>query len=167
MINRKDGFVKNQKAFFFELLHMKQKLIGFVILTAICLPTFLSDSFASSDSIKWYSFDEGIALGAAEGKKIYINFYADWCTYCKVMERETFKNPAVISQLNKNFISIKVDSDKEIKVSSIFRVQGLPDNWFLSEKGEKIGRRKGYITPDMFIKILKAVLEDSAQKKQN
>lgn len=146
---------------------MKQKLISSVILAAICLQVFLSDSFASSDSIKWYSFDEGMAVGAAEGKKIYINFYADWCTYCKVMEREIFQNPAVILQLTKNFISIKVDSDKETKVTSMFRVQALPDNWFLSEKGEIIGRRKGYIPLDIFTKILKAVVAGSAQKKQN
>jgi len=165
MINSKPNEIDYLRIF--QLLHMKRKLISFIISAAICLPALLSESFASSDSIKWYSFDEGMAVGAAEGKKIYISFYADWCTYCKVMERETFKNPKVISQLNKNFISIKVDSDKEIKVTSMFRVQGLPDNWFLSEKGEIIGRRKGYIPLDIFIKILKAVVADSAQKKKN
>ena len=146
---------------------MKRKLISFVI-SAVILMVLLPDTFAFSESIKWYSFDEGMALGHSEEKIIYINFHADWCVYCKVMEKETFQNPAVISYLNKHFISIKVDAEKETKVTSMFRVQALPDNWFLFKNGDKIKvryRQKGYIRPAPFMKILKSIPEDISAKK--
>jgi len=127
----------------------------------------LPDTFAFSESIKWYSHDEGIAVGSSEGKRIYINFHADWCAYCKVMEKETFSNPAVISYLNKYFISIKVDTEKETKTTYKYGVNALPDNWFLFKNGEIIGRRKGYISPDMFMKILKSIPEDISAKKKD
>ncbi len=143
---------------------MKRKLISFAI-SAVIMMVLLPDTFAFSESIKWYPHDEGIAVGSSEGKRIYINFHADWCAYCKVMEKETFSNPAVISYLNKHFISIKVDTEKETKTTYKYGVNALPDNWFLFKNGEIIGRRKGYIPPEMFIKILKSIPEDLGAKK--
>ena len=81
------------------------------------------------------------------------------------MEKETFSNLAVISYLNKHFISIKVDTEKETKTTYKYGVNALPDNWFLFKNGEIIGRRKGYIPPEMFIKILKSIPEDLGAKK--
>ncbi len=145
---------------------MKQKLISFAI-SAVIMMVLLPDTFAFSESIKWYSHDEGIASGYSEGKRIYINFYADWCVYCKVMEKETFQNPAVISYLNKFFISIKVDTEKETKISYKYGVRGLPDSWFLFKNGDPIGHAPGYIKPDKFMKILKSIPEDIGAKKQD
>ena len=159
-----EKIVKNHKTLFCEILHMKRKLVSFVI-SAVILMVLLPDTFASSESIKWYSYDEGMVLGRSEEKRIYINFHADWCVYCKVMEKKTFQNPAVISYLNKYFISIKIDTEKETKITYKYGVSALPDNWFLFKNGDIIGRRKGYIPPDLFIKILKSIPEDISAKK--
>lgn len=159
-----EKIVKNHKTFFYEILHMKRKLVSFVI-SAVILMVLLPDTFAFSESIKWYSYDEGMVLGRSEEKRIYINFHADWCVYCKVMGKETFQNPAVISYLNKYFISIKIDTEKETKITYKYGVSALPDNWFLFKNGDIIGRRKGYIPPDLFIKILKSIPEDISAKK--
>jgi thioredoxin-related protein len=139
---------------------MKKILIGLIIVCVICLKGLLSDAFASEKGINWYSYDEGKAVGGAEGKKIYINFRADWCAYCKVMEKETFQNPEVISYLNEHFISIMVDTDKETEIANKYGVKALPDNWFLIKTGIPFARRKGYIKPDMFMKILKSIQEE-------
>ncbi|MCP4372001.1 MAG: thioredoxin family protein [Deltaproteobacteria bacterium] len=146
---------------------MKRKLISFIIIIIICLTGLLSGTFASSKSIKWYSYDEGIATGHSERKKIYVNFHADWCGPCKYMEKTTFSKPAVISYLNKHFISIKVDIDKERKISDKYGARAIPDNWFLFKNGDPIGRRKGYIDPDTFMKILKSIQEDMGEKKKD
>jgi len=159
-----EKIVKNHKTLFCEILHMKRKLVSFVI-SAVILMVLLPDTFAFSESIKWYSYDEGMVLGRSEEKRIYINFHADWCVYCKVMEKKTFQNPAVISYLNKYFISIKIDTEKETKITYKYGVSALPDNWFLFKNGDIIGRRKGYIPPDLFIKILKSIPEDISAKK--
>ena len=159
-----EKIAKNHKTFLYEILYMKRKLIGFVI-SAVILMVLLPDAFAFSENIKWYSYDEGIANGHSEGKRIYINFYADWCAPCKYMEKTTFSNPAVIASLNKHFISIKVDIDKETKISNKYGVSAIPDNWFLFKNGDPIGRRKGYIEPDTFMKILGSIPENIDAKK--
>jgi thiol:disulfide interchange protein len=149
---------------------MKRKLIGFIIIVIICLTGLLWNTFASSKVVEWYSFNEGIARGKSEGKIIYINFYAVWCGPCKYMEKTTFSNPAVILYLNKHFISIKVDIDKETEIASMFRVKGVPDNWFIFKNGDKIefrDRQTGYIKPDPFMKKLKSLREGISEKKKD
>ncbi len=114
--------------------------------------------------IKWYSYDEGMALGKRQGKKMYIYFWAEWCTFCKKMEKETLNKSLVSSYLNKNFISIKVNSDKERETASLYYVRGFPTSWFLTEDGQKISNLPGYVPPDMFLRILEFIHSDTYKK---
>ena len=121
----------------------------------------LSFSFASSKRISWYTYKQGIELNKKEGKKILLYFYADWCTYCKKMEKETFNDYSVASYINDNFIPIKVNSDREVKIALDFGVKGLPSTWFIAEDGERISNLPGYMPPKRFLNILKYINTDS------
>lgn len=138
---------------------MKLRTVTIVLIGWLALLAAGSSVQAASTTqkLKWYSFDEGMELGSSQGKKVFIHFWAQWCTYCHTMEKETFANPNVVAYLNRNFISVKVDTDREKKIAGLFRVQGLPDNWFFSASGQIIGHRPGYIPPEIFLKILEAV----------
>lgn len=114
--------------------------------------------------IHWYSYEEGIGRGKREGKKIFLNFYADWCHYCQVMEAQTFQNSAVASYLNDHFVPIQINSDKQIKIVKKYEVEGLPTTFFLSENGETIGAQPGFIPPDIMLPLLKYIDTNSYQK---
>jgi len=120
---------------------------------AIC---FFSVVYAS-DSIKWYSYEEGKVLAKVEKKKVFLHFYADWCGFCLKMAKETFQNAAVVSYLNNNFIAIRVDFDKEPATADKYGVMGLPSSWFLTEMGQPIVSIPGYISPDALLSLLKEV----------
>ncbi len=128
-------------------------LVLFWIVAALVPPA----AAGGSKSLEWHSFDEGMALGKSQGKIVFVFFWADWCTYCHTMDRETLHNQTVVDLLGKNFIAVKVDSDREQKLSNLFRVRGLPDNWFFSKNGSVLGHRPGYIPADTFIKILRSI----------
>ena len=117
----------------------------------------LPGAAGGSKPLKWHSFDEGMALGKAQNKIVFVFFWADWCTYCHTMDRETFQNQTVVDLLDKRFIAVKVDSDREQKLSNLFKIRGLPDNWFFSKSGSVLGHRSGYIPADIFIKILRSI----------
>ena len=142
---------------------MKSKTTGFVILSLFISIFMFSSGSVSSTGIEWHSYDDGMARGKFENKKVFIHFRADWCNYCGVMEKETFKDPAIISSLNENFISIKVDFDKETTTSDYYGVKALPYTIFVDENGSIIGRRPGYIKPDVMKIILNTLLEKRAQ----
>ncbi len=111
----------------------------------------------ASDSIKWHSYEEGKVLARAEKKKVFLHFYADWCVFCAKMNKETFRDVTVISYLKNNFISVRVDIDKERPTTEKYGVRGVPANWFLTETGQPIISIPGYIAPDALMSLLKEV----------
>ena len=132
-------------------------LISFVLVTA-------TTAF-SGQGIKWYSYDEAMALNKSQNKKVYINFFTDWCGYCRKMEKETFTDEKVISYLNANYLPVRVNAEKDRKVAAQYRAFSYPDNTFLTEKGEFIGKQPGYLDPKGFLKILTFVYEDKYKNK--
>jgi len=115
----------------------------------------------AADQIKWYSHEEGTALGVSESKKVFINFYADWCKFCKTMDRLTFQDAGIVSYLNTYFISVKVDVEREKPIAEKYNINPLPDCWFLSEKGDIIGNRPGYLSAEDLMPILQFVKTES------
>jgi thiol:disulfide interchange protein DsbD len=49
-----------------------------------------------------------LAAAAAAGQPVMLDFYADWCTYCKTMEKEIFPNPQV-GQAVQDFTLLQAD----------------------------------------------------------
>jgi thiol:disulfide interchange protein len=143
---------------------MRIRKLGLAAAVSAGLMLALWHTAAFSKEIQWQSFAQGMARGKKENKKIFVHFYADWCGACRIMEKKTFTDPGVIAYLNEHFISIKVNANQEQKISSIFRIRVLPDNWFVAEGGEPIGHQPGYLAPQQMKIILKALLNpDHAQ----
>ncbi len=138
-------------------MKMKSKYVCHVLLILFCLSVWPPDDTFAVDSINWYTYDEGMALGKIEKKKVFLHFYADWCRYCRKMAKETFQDPSVVAFLKGNFIAIRVNTDKQTNIAAGYGVRGIPATWFLNENGEKIGSRPGYIPPGKLLSILKKV----------
>jgi thioredoxin-related protein len=116
---------------------------------------------AAADTVRWYPYEKGMARGKAESKKILINFYATWCTYCSKMDEETFGDRKVAAYLNEVFVPVKVDSEKEPRIAQRYGVSGLPSTWFVDETGEDISNLPGFVGPEMFMNILRYVETES------
>lgn len=114
-----------------------------------------------SDTIKWEKYDDGMAIAENENKKTMMYFWTDWCTYCKKMEASTFMDADIIQYLNENFITIRVDGDKESATVKEYGVRGYPDNWFLTEDSERISHLPGYLEAEKFLLVLKYIHTDS------
>ncbi|UTW64609.1 DUF255 domain-containing protein [bacterium SCSIO 12741] len=61
--------------------------------------------------IKWMTIQEAEAAVKVEPKKIFIDLYTDWCGWCKRMDATTFKDPAVIEYMHRNYYSVKFDAE--------------------------------------------------------
>lgn len=63
------------------------------------------------NGLTWYSFEEGYAKSVSEGKILLVDAYTDWCGWCKVMDRKTYADPAIIAKLNESFICVKLNPE--------------------------------------------------------
>lgn len=61
------------------------------------------------DQINWLNFEQLEDSLKVTPKKVFVYFYAEWCTYCHKMNRSAFKNKAIIESLNKDYYVVKMD----------------------------------------------------------
>lgn len=131
------------------------------VMTLALLAAPLTAPPVRAADLQWQTYSKGLELGKQLNKNVYINFYADWCTYCAKMDKETLADPDVVAYLNEHFVVVKVNSDKAQDLSAAYQVQGLPTSWFLSAAGEKIAPIPGFVPANMFLPVLKYVQSES------
>jgi len=111
-------------------------------------------------------FEDVLALAAKTGKPIMIDFYADWCSWCRKLDEDTYSDPEV-GKASAQLINIKMDTaTKEGReLARKYRVRGLPTIIFLYSTGEEMGRVIGYRPPEVFLEILKRVIQLEKSKR--
>ena len=60
-----------------------------------------------NSSLKWKSFDEGMAEAKKSNKKLLVDVYTDWCGWCKKMDASTYGNAEVAAYLNQQYYKFK------------------------------------------------------------
>jgi len=115
-------------------------------------------------SVAWKEYENASKLSGKSGKHLLINFYADWCKYCKVMEKTTFQNEDVVSYMNRNFISTRINSDENRALAQEFSIRGLPSTWFVKPDGTKLTYIPGLVKPKLFLLVLKFIHTRSYEK---
>lgn len=68
-------------------------------------------AIAQKENVRWISFEQLEDSLALKPKKVFISFYADWCAYCKKMEKVAFKDPRVVASLNSEYYAIKMNAE--------------------------------------------------------
>ncbi|MCX6359301.1 MAG: thioredoxin family protein, partial [Armatimonadetes bacterium] len=71
----------------------------------------VSSSSALAGGIAW-ARNYGAAQKEARrtGKLIMVDFYTDWCTFCKVLDRDVFTDPEVVAASRK-FVNVKLNAE--------------------------------------------------------
>jgi len=109
--------------------------------------------------------EEAIAKASAEGKLVFMDFYASWCTPCKWMEQTTFADQRIASTLNSDFVSIKVNIDEVegFQMKNKYEVNYLPTILILSSDGKMVERIEQTMVADELLSILN--LHNSPENK--
>lgn len=83
-------------------------------------------------------------LATAQNKPMLLVFGADWCHYCKKLEKETLNSQEIATYVNDSFVPIHLDVDKDKQVAQILKVGSLPCTIVLSPHADLLGRIEGF-----------------------
>jgi len=99
--------------------------------------------------------DRELAAAQAAGRPLMLDFYADWCVYCKQMEKNTFTDPAVAAALA-NTVLLQADvTDQDEADLALQRRIGIPAPpamifWDAGGTERRNYRLLGYMGPAQF-----------------
>ncbi|MCE7067281.1 DUF255 domain-containing protein [Dyadobacter sp. CY326] len=148
---------------------------------------FKSDKKLPAEGIQWMTIEEAYAKIQQEPRKIMIDVYTDWCGWCKVMDRETFKNKAVVDYVNRKYYAVKLDAEQKKAITLgdkkfEFQSEGgrgihqlalaltnnqpsYPTTVFLDDKFNMIQPSPGYMKPKGFHQVITFIGEDYHKKE--
>ena len=119
-----------------------------------CILFSASVLFAQEENVElsWHT-EEAAAKEDAQkqGKPILYMFTADWCHFCKTMEKETLNKPKVSQYLDKNFVLLLVDYDTNKDLVARYGVTGVPAMLITDPQVKKVEQTAGFMPIDVFL----------------
>ena len=117
--------------------------------------------------VNWHAWGkEAFDKAAEQDKPIFLSIGYATCHWCHVMERESFENEEIATQMNEQFIAIKVDREQLPDVDAMYMLGlqvttgggGWPLSAFLQSDG-KLFHGATYMPPDGFSRVMTEVDE--------
>ncbi len=99
------------------------------------------------------SWDAALERARREDKPVLVDFYADWCVWCRTLDTTTFRDEEVRAFLGREVIPVKLNVDAEgASLARRWGVDGLPTILLLNPDGRELGRIPGYLPADRFLR---------------
>lgn len=121
-------------------------------------------SRARGEHLAWHFHQDevaAIAQARAQGKPVIIDFWADWCTACKELDKTAWSDPRVQAAAGR-FVTLKMDGSQDTdafqKVFEKYAVVGMPTVVFIDSAGREVPQRiTGAVEAEEMLKYLESV----------
>lgn len=135
---------------------MKRLIVtaGMILLVAAAMSVLAEEDATVTKAVYVTDFAQAKEMAAAGNKPIIVDFYTDWCTWCKKFDKEVMTDPKAIEYLDNQVIFTKINAEVDTNVSKAFKIMGYPTFVLTDSKGEEIDRIAGYLGTDDFIKTI-------------
>ena len=136
------------------------------------------NNVSANIAIKWINFSEGFKSIEPQKKPALMFFYTEWCIYCKKMDSEVFSDPEISQYMNENFISIRINPEKESETIEIMGKKvtpaqlmaytgsrGFPTTLFFDSKKKPVTTLPGFVDRKTFLSVLKYIKGECYEEK--
>ncbi|RLB50711.1 MAG: hypothetical protein DRJ42_18320 [Deltaproteobacteria bacterium] len=131
---------------------MKRSMVAALALAVVVFGAWFALSngetpVAEAQGVEWQDLTMRQALdrAAAEDRRVFVKFDAEWCSYCRKLEDEVLST-AEGASITEDMIAVTFDFDDEENRALVeqYVVLGLPTSLVLTADGTQVGRIQGY-----------------------
>lgn len=126
------------------------------------LATLLAVSAVSAGEPTWHSRPQDAEAKAREtGRYILVDLYADWCGWCKVLERDVFATE-LFKGFAEDFVLLRVDVEDRgagSRLQSTYEVSSLPTMLVLDAGGIQVGSLTGFFPASQYVERLRRAVQ--------
>jgi thiol:disulfide interchange protein DsbD len=123
----------------------------------------------SREGVSWIPYQESRMKRAFQEKKpVILDFYAEWCVPCRIMDSKVFTDPEVV-ELSRQVVMMRVDltkrrTDQEDLLKK-WDIRGVPTILFFNRHGTEMRELKmeSYLDKKEFLARLRKVLPEVGQ----
>ncbi len=127
----------------------------FGLAAGVCLLVTMTAANAAGKVVWAKSLDAAMAEAKKSNKLVMVDFYTDWCHWCKVLDEKTYSD-ARVGKAAEQVVAVKVNAEKEgVAAAKKYKVSGYPTIMFLAPDGSVAGQIGGYAPPEPFIADMK------------
>lgn len=130
------------------------------MLKSVFLAVLLFLSTYAYSQVNWLSnFQSAQAISLNSGKFILLDFWAQWCGPCRVMDQELW-NSQEMTQIADQFVPVKVDIDQNHALAGEYRINSIPRVIIVDVSGNVIWDKVGYRNANDYLEVLKNLPAD-------
>lgn len=85
----------------------------FILFFLIIIVTPLTVNAQSDTEINWKSWSALEEALKQEPKPVFLFFHAEWCDYCKKIQRKVFTKPEVVAKINAEYYAVEMDVERQ------------------------------------------------------
>lgn len=138
----------------------------------------VQNSRVKAAEVTWYQdWNKGIEEARKKKRPVLVDFFAEWCVWCHVMDKKTFSAPEIKTRLANDWITIRLNMDDKKRhaiingksisyqqLAGLLGVVGLPSYLFIDKRGQPIHLQPGYIPKEQFGPLLDYIRDELYKK---
>jgi len=113
--------------------------------------------------IEWFqgTYEAALSKAAEEDRLVFIDFWTDWCVWCKRLDADVFSQDTV-AQAMSEIVCVSMDAESEAgaPVAKRFNVKAFPTLVLLNSDGSVRDMIAGYLPPEEFIAEIERIQAD-------
>jgi len=104
-------------------------------------------------------YETALQIAQEKNQKIVIDFYTDWCVWCKRLDTFTYSDPAVI-EMSKKMVFAKINAEVDTLTAQKYVIPGYPTIVLTNSDGTEIERIGGFLPAEEFMQTVDDYMND-------
>ena len=137
-------------------------LLGFTMLAFVGYNLYQS----VPGRLGWESdYEEALDEAQSRDQLLLAYLYTDWCSYCKKMDSETFRDSELIDEMSGSYVWLRLNAETQedgVRLQRRFGITAYPCTIIMDQNGAELDRIEGYVPVGRFKEAV-----ESASKARN